>query len=495
MFRHFSHWRFLMKHLKIPDWQPLEQSSLPLYRQIYCLIKDKIQTGEWPVGSLLPAQRKLAEAWGIHRSTLVTALEELIAEGFLTTKMGSGTRVANATWSLYANPQINWNSYVASGIALQNQPIIQEINHLEFHSNLIRLGTGELHPSLLPTNDLKEIMKESAKKIDAFGYGEPKGLYCLREQISRHLKKSGITASPNSILVVSGALQAIHLVCFGLLTPSARLLLEQPSYLYSLRLFQSLHMRAFGIALDPEGIDTALLRILLQKHAYSLLYTIPTFHNPTGTLMSTKRRLELLELCAQYRLPILEDDSYSSLWLEEPPPVSLKSMDMHGSVLHIGSLSKSIGPGLRIGWITGPEPIIDKLADLKMQNDYGSSRLSEFVAAEWFAANLQDRHLQTLRHQLLERRQAMLTSLNMHFSGIASWKVPKGGFYIWLNLQRSMTPAKLFKRALKAGILLNPGNLYDTLDQNHLRLSYAYASPKELADGLLKLAALLQTQT
>lgn len=482
-----------MKHLQIPLWQPSEQNGIPLYRQIYFYLKEKIQTGEWPAGSALPPQRKLAEAWGVHRSTLVSALDDLMSEGLINSKRGSGTRIANTFRPLYAPSQINWNSYVDSGAMLQNQPIIQEINHLEFNSKLIRLGTGELHPSLLPTNDLKDLVKNCAKKIDSFGYGEPKGLYRLREQISQHLKKNGITASPNSILVVSGALQAIQLVCFGLLPPNARLLLEQPSYLCSLRLYQSLHMRALGVGLDENGIQPALLQSLLQKYACALLYTIPSFQNPTSTVMSAGRRLEILNLCRQHRLPILEDDTYGNLWLDGPPPSPIKSMDHHGSVLYIGSLSKSVGPGLRIGWITGPEPIIDKLADIKMQNDYGSSRLSETVAAEWFAANLETRHQKNLRLQLLQRRQVMLSCLNMHFSSLASWNIPKGGFYIWLKLRRPIAPARLFQRALKIGLLLNPGILYDTLDQNHLRLSYAYANPDELKFALPKLSALLQS--
>ncbi len=209
--------------------------------------------------------------------------------------------------------------------------------------------------------------------------------------------------------------------------------------------------------------------------------------------MSLKRRHELLDVCREMRLPIIEDDVYRELWLNEtPPPPPLKALDTSGNVLYIDSLSKSVGPGLRIGWIVGPEPVIAKLADIKMQNDYGSSCLSQWVAAEWFANHLHEAHLNDLRSDLRQRQQVVCTLLSAHFGDIATWTIPDGGFYLWLTLHQPISLHSLFKSALAHNILINPGNLYDSMSNTHLRLSYAYAKIADLQFALPKLAELIK---
>lgn len=475
------------------DWLPNKKDQLPLYKQIFAYIKNKISTGQWPIHTKLPPQRELAIKLQVNRSTIRIALDELIAEGLLESKAGSGIWVANNTWSIITTEKkVNWNSYVSAGFYLPNLPFIQEINRLEFDESLIRLGTGELSPHLIPTSELNTILKSLPDKIDSFGYEEPKGLLYLRQQISKQLEKIGIFASPASIMIVSGALQALQLICFGLLPKDANILLEKPSYLMSLKLFQSMNLNFSELPLDSEGIQIEPF-IYQQKHKeHSLLYTIPTFHNPTGTLMSEKRRHELLTACQTSRLPILEDDVYRDLWLDAPPPPPLKAIDTNGSVIYIDSLSKAISAGLRIGWIVGPEPVIEKLADIKMQNDYGSSCLSQWAAAEWFANGYHERHLQTLRQELILRRSAASEILNQNFKDIATWTLPQGGFYIWLHLIKPISMHQLFKNALVEKILINPGSIYDNLSNNHLRISYSYADIPDLKAGLTKLAHVIK---
>jgi GntR family transcriptional regulator, regulator for abcA and norABC len=212
------------------NWKPDKSSPTPLYIQIKEYIKEKIETGEWAVGTKIPPQRKLAEALGVNRSTIVAALEELIAEGLLEGKSGSGTKVINNTWSLMTStPPPDWNSYVQAGIHHPNLPTIQEINKAEFDPNMIRLGTGELSPDLFPRKMMKQVFKRLPDRIDSLGYEEPKGLLFLREQLSRYLKTHGIEASPSSILIVSGALQALQLISLGLLQRGSTIFLEKVS--------------------------------------------------------------------------------------------------------------------------------------------------------------------------------------------------------------------------------------------------------------------------
>lgn len=473
------------------DWKPVKKDALPLYRQIYLYIRDKIRSGQWPANSHLPAQRLLAARLGVNRSTLCTALNELTADGYLKSRQGSGIIVSDAAWPELSAASRSWNERLSTDAYLSNQPMIQRINELEFEPAMIRLGTGELAPELFPNEELRTLIRETAPKITSFGYQEPQGLLYLREQISRHLEKSDIHVPPAGILIVSGALQALQLICFGLLAPHDAMFVERPSYLLSLKLFRSLQLHFSELPMTNDGLSLESLYLQQKKRRHALLYTIPSFHNPTGALMPLTQRQKLLSFCQEARLPIIEDDVYRDLWLDECPPPTLKAMDTGNLVLYISSLSKTIGPGLRLGWIVGPEPIIRRLADLKMQHDYGSSTLSQWVAAEWLRQDLESQHLSHLRSHLRERRALALDCLQRDFSDIAEWQTPKGGFYIWLHLNTPVSMHQLFKAACKKHILLNPGTIYDSLSNQHLRISYAYASPQELEKGLAILAELL----
>ncbi len=477
------------------DWQPLRHTALPLYRQIYLYIRGKIQSNQWTDGTLLPSQRLLAKKLQINRSTLLLALDELRADGYITSRRGSGIFVNSSAWSELAAAARSWNTRLSTDAFLSNQPMIQQINELEFDPKMIRLGTGELAPELFPNTVLKRLIAETAPKIDSFGYQEPLGLLPLREQVSLHLKKRGITAASSNILIVSGALQALQLICFGLLAPKDAMFVERPSYLLSLKLFRSLQLHFSEIPMTNCGLSLPSLRQQQKAHRHALLYTVPTFHNPTGILMPLEKRHALLHFCQETRLPIVEDDVYRDLWLDKEPPAPLKALDNSGLVLYVSSLSKTIGPGLRIGWIAGPEPIIRRLADLKMQHDYGSSTLSQWVAAEWLRKDLESLHLNNLRNNLRQRRTITLQCLQEYFSKIASWNIPTGGFYIWLKLKNPVSMPQLFKAACSRNILLNPGTIYDQQSNQHLRISYAYAKPNDIRYGLQQLAKLLSEKS
>lgn len=475
-------------------WQPSRQSATPLHVQITQYIRDKIIGGEWPVGTRIPSQRKLAEAFNVNRSTIVTALDELTAAGMLKGCKGGGTRVINHTWgALAATPPTNWEAYVKSGIHRPNLPAVQEINRAEFHPGIIRLGTGELSPDLLPQREMSALLHRVADRISHLGYGEPMGEPLLRELLAARLQQLGIAASSSSVLIVSGALQALQLISVGLLERGSTVLVERPSYLYSVPVFQSAGMKLRGVPMDQDGIRTDLVGAYARQYNASLLYTIPTFHNPSGTMMSEKRRSQLMDVSEASGLPVIEDDVYRDLWLDAPSTRPLKAQDRTGNILYLGSLSKTISPGLRIGWIAGPQPVLERLADIKMQSDYGSSALSQQVAAEWLNSGMYEQHVQQVREQLRERRAAMLNCLDKYFTGIASWNTPAGGFYIWLKLHAQLSARTLFDQALRQRILINPGHLYDREANQYIRLSYAFASIQEMERSLARLAAIIKS--
>ncbi len=475
------------------DWKANPHDAIPLYRQLANHCRSLIASGQWPAGFRLPPQRRLAEELGINRSTVALALSELNAAGLLTSRVGSGVYVSNDSWSLLGEPPPpDWRRYEAAALQPPNQPTVQAINQNEFRPGIIRLGTGELAPELHPQAEMSRCLKKLSQNLPPLGYEEPKGLQTLRQALSKRLAQLNIAAAPDSILIVSGALQAFQLISLGLLPPGANILLEQPSYLFSLPLFAPLTNRLNGLETDQNGLLPSALSKRQKEQPASLLYTIPCFHNPTGITMSESRRDEIMALCRSFRLPVLEDDVYRDLWLDAPPPLPLKSRDDSGAVLYLGSLSKTLSPGLRIGWLAGPEPVISRLADLKMQFDYGASSLSQLVAAHWLEGDAYDLHLEKLRCDLRLRRQSALAALQEHLADLADWQTPSGGFYIWLTLRQPLSLAKLFRAALEEGILLNPGYLYDPFANRQLRLSYSYAKPEDFKAALKTLSALLR---
>ncbi|WP_234121811.1 aminotransferase-like domain-containing protein [Clostridium hydrogenum] len=473
------------------DWKPKKGISEPVYRQIVNYVKSKIASGEWNVGLRLPSQREMAKIFDVNRSTVVEAMEELKADGLIAAKSKGGTVIINNTWSLLASiPPPNWESYIRSGMHEPNIKTIQVINKLEYEDSIVRLGTGELSPELLPKEMIRKVILNVSNKMISLGYERPKGSIELRQAISNYVKKFGIEASPESILIVSGSLQALQLISMSILHKGSSVLIERPSYVKSLHVFESSGIKLKGLAMDNDGVRPS--EILKNTKEASLLYTIPTFHNPTGKVMSQKRREEILKLCTKERLPIIEDDAYRELYLEGNPPQSLKSMDKNGIVLYMGTISKVLAAGMRIGWLIGPEAVIERLADVKMQTDYGASSLSQYFATEWISSGLHEKYLQQLREKLKIKRDFTISILNMYFKDIAEWNVPSGGFYIWLNLKYKIDIEKLFYDACKIGILINPGYMYDFNKNYNIRISYSYASVKEIEEGLKKLSWLIK---
>ncbi|WP_202078788.1 PLP-dependent aminotransferase family protein [Caldalkalibacillus salinus] len=463
------------------------------YKQIIKYILEKITRGEWTIGSKIPSQRALAKLFDVNRSTVITALEELTADGLLEAKVGQGTIVANNTWTLIsAKKPVNWNKNISLGIHQASMSIVQIINETEANARYIQLGKSELSPDLFPITTMKQIMTKVTEQLTPLSYEQPKGNLELREAICAYLEKKGIYTSPASVLVVSGALQALQLISIGLLSRGSTIFLEQPSYLYSLSVFQSAHMKLYGLPMDQQGIVPQEIEHVSMPQEKSVLYTIPTFHNPTGTLMPENRREALMNICEKEQTPMIEDDVYGDLWLDTPPPPPLKSYDKYGSVLYIGSLSKTLSAGFRIGWMVGPESVIDRLSDLKMQTDYGSSSLSQKVAKEWLVSGLYEQHLTFVREELKKRRAATLEALRKELTGMATWQAPQGGFFIWIKVLMPIHNKSLFEKALTEGLLLNPGSIYAQQHGVYLRLSYGYASIEDIREGIRRLGLILR---
>lgn len=239
-------------------------------------------------------------------------------------------------------------------------------------------------------------------------------------------------------------------------------------------------MRMISVQRDDNLTNT--LQVAKRKRQ-SLFYCVPTLHNPTGRNWTIEERQALYNTCKQLQIPIIEDDVYHELLFESSYP-ALKSFDQSGQVLYVGSFSKTLSPGLRIGWVVAPEPVIQRLADIKMQTDYGSSAVSQEIVAQWLETGLYESHIPQLREQLKLRATFVEEILEQQFQYITTWEMSEGGFYIWLRFNEPIVNKAFFLNLLKKNVFINPGYIYDTSDLHHILLSYAYASIEELKEGL-----------
>ncbi len=475
-------------------WKPDRNIDIPLYKQIYDFFILKISNGEWSIGSKMPSQQAMAKKFGVNRSTIVEVYDELKSEGLIQSKTKSGTIIINNTWSiLTSNAPLDWNKKISNSLHEPNLNIIQIINDVESSNDYIRLGAGELAKNMMPSKYLKDIFHKVADSITYMGYDDPKGLLELREEVVKYLAKKGIITDSSKILIVSGALQALNLISTGLLSQGATILTEKPSYLQSLTLFDSHYIDLNSVDTDKNGISIDKLTGKIATKKPELLYIIPNYQNPTGILTSDSRRTELLKLCEKERLAIIEDDVYGELWFDTPPPPPLKARDKNGNVVYIGSISKTLSAGMRVGWIVGNENVINRLADIKMQTDYGSSNISQWICTEFLRTGAYESFASEIRQELKYKRDRMLSILEMYFKDIATWNKPSGGLYIWLKLKTPIPQYKLFETCYKEKLVINPGYLYDDNDKSSLRLSFASLSLEELEEGLVALSNIIRT--
>jgi len=473
-------------------WQPDRSSKVSLTDQIVSYIKNRIYKGDWMCGDILPSQRALSQVLCVNRSTVVEALSKLNALGVIESQVGKGTVISNNSWSiLLSSSTPDWQNYITKSIHKSNNPIIQSINKYEFQEDIIRLSTGEISSDLMPHDSISTVLHHLADIKVAYNYLEPLGLLELRTELCEYLKRYNLNIKPSEILIVSGSLQALQLISVSLLGKDSTVLVEENSYVKSLKVFEYEKMAMKSVPTDREGPIPWLID---EKRIgdNTLLYTIPTFHNPTGNTMSTSRRLELLDWCKHHHLPIIEDDAYRELYFDDVPPLPIKSYDESGNVLYLGSISKSLAPGFRIGWVIGPESIIERLGDIKMQSDYGASSISQWMLTYLLRDGHYEKHLDILRKELKDRCLHLNLLLEKYFNDLASWEVPKGGFYIWLKLNNSISTDQIFDLALKEKLLINPGHIYAFKKHTCIRLSYCYATKEQLTIGISKLSTIIR---
>lgn len=408
----------------------------PAYRQIVHYIEARVLSGELPPGTQLPTERKLAEQLRVNRSTVSVAYDELRAKGLIRSIQGSGTRISEDAWGLdFRSP--DWMGYMSQGIFQPTLPMVRRIWEENRRSTNINLARGEMSSELWPTEPLKTLMAQLPAHVQ-LGYGDPRGEESLRSAVSKHLASEyGLNVSDNRILITAGSQQGLLLVTQSLLRPGDAVALEKPSYAYSLPLFASAGVRMFPIPVDDEGLLPDEVVTMYRKHKICMVFITPTYQNPTGTTLTPERRRRLIDICTDLRIPIVEDDAHGALTLDGSPQPPQPLAAMAGAdqqVIYLGTLSKTFAPGLRVGWMAGPQSVIERIAAIREQMDFGISGITQAIAEQVLASSIWEQNVGRLRSALTERRNIMVDAVNRHFGDEIAFVAPQGSYHIWGKL-------------------------------------------------------------
>lgn len=473
------------------EWKVNRASKKPIYKQIADFVEQGISTGEYSSESMLPSERVLAKELGVNRSTVVAAYDELQSHGIVERKKGSGTRISTDIWGVSRKRIPNWGRYVEGGSFLPNLPFIQQIQSETRKNNLINLSSGELSPNLWPSEQFSSIFTNHPF-LESLGYDHPKGNASLRETISAHVSTyRHIQIPSSSILITSGAQQALHLIVQCLLKPGDAIAIENPSYFYSLPLFRSAGLKIYYLQVDQDGVSPDDIVDLYKKHRIRMVFLNPDYQNPTGINLHPRRRKKILDISSEFGIPIVEDDPYSLTSFDGKKISTLKSMDDNGTVLYVSSLSKIVASGLRIGWIMGPPQVIDRLADAKQQIDFGHSIFPQWVADAFLKDPYFDIHISMLRQELRERCREAVSSLEEFLHDEIEFIPPKGGIHIWGRLKTKVNENQLLEEAMNRGVSFIPGSVHGT-GKGYVRFTFGREEPARIREGISRFAEALK---
>lgn len=470
------------------EWKPDKQSDIPIYQQIANYIQKRIAYGEYPPGTVLPSERSLAKEFNVNRGTIISAYDVLYSNGMVERIKGSGTKVNTDVWGLSRTRIPNWDLYVERGSFLPNLPLFQHIREEVHEKNLINFASGELAHDLMPYDLFREIL--SRHEFDqSLGYEHPQGNLILRERIVDHLEEfKNIKCSSQSVLITSGAQQALHLIIRCLLNPGDAIAYEDPSYAHSLPAFRAAGLKTFKLPVGKDGLNPEDILLLYNKHKIKMIFLNPVFQNPTGTVLSLERRKRVLSISKDYGIPVVEDDPYSLLsFCEGTNTSTLKSLDKSGTVLFISSLSKLAASGLRIGWIIGPDNVIQRLADAKQQIDFGHSIFPQWIAAEYLVSDSFKENLDSLIYKLIEKRNILTNALKEKLSNHLEFRIPEGGIHLWCRLlNKEINEYKLLEEALRNGVAFVPGSLLGS-QKGYIRLTFGRVETHLIKEGVMRL--------
>jgi 2-aminoadipate transaminase len=371
-----------------------------------------------------------------------------------------------------------------------NPSVIREILKVTEKPGIISFAGGLPSPKTFP---IAEFAAACAKVLAQDGqaalqYAASEGFPALREWVAKSLPWE---VNPSQVLITTGSQQALDLIAKILIDKDSRVLVETPTYLGALQAFTPMEPQFVSVASDAEGVDIADLKA--KASGAQFLYVLPNFQNPTGSTMSEARRAALSNAAAELGLPIVEDNPYGDLWFDAPPPLPLTARNPKGCI-YMGSFSKTLAPGLRLGFLVAPKALYPKLLQAKQAADLHTPSFNQRMVAEVLKDGFIDRHVPTIRALYKQQRDAMLAALQAHMPQVVRWNEPDGGMFLWVQLPAHINTLPLLDKAVARNVAFVPGAAFYAHNPQHntLRLSFVTATAEQINIGIAALAQVIK---
>jgi 2-aminoadipate transaminase len=401
------------------------------------------------------------------------------------------------------SPEIIFDPYTklySEASTLIRSSDIRDLLSITGRSDIISFGGGLPYIGGLPPEEFSRVMNDVLREgfTEAFQYGETEGLEILKSRLVEVMAEEGLSAEPEHVLITTGSQQALDLIGRIFIDPGDTIVMEAPTYVGALAAFCTNGPRIITIPLDDMGMRVDLLEEELGRAnapAPKFVYVVPNFQNPAGVTMQKSRRDELIELAEKRDLLIIEDNPYGLLRFEGKPEKTLASRAPH-RVVYLGTLSKIVSPGIRIGWVMAPAPVVEKLAVLKQSADLCSSNLNQMFAEAYLGQDIWKKNLENQKNIYRSRRDAMLKSLEKHFPKEARWTHPQGGLFVWATLPEYLDTSKMLPLAIEQKVAYVPGTAFypDYSGANHMRLNFSFPPEEQVVQGIKRLGKVIRKE-
>ncbi len=385
------------------------------------------------------------------------------------------------------------------------QSEIRELLKYASSDDVISFGGGMPNPQAFAIDDLKEIIDYLVENHgkDVFQYGSTAGIVTLRKEISKMLSETEkIKVSENNIIVTSGSQQGLYASAKVLCDPFDPVITEMPTYIGALSAYNANKVDIHGVEMDDDGIMTEKVEDEIRSLKSSgkppkFIYVIPTFQNPSGRTMSLERRKHLLEISEENDIPIIEDNPYGELRYSGRRIPSIKSLDKNDSVVYMGTFSKIMTPGLRIGFIAGPQDFVDRINLLKQALDLATNTLSTYIAAEYLSRGIMKKQIPKSIDLYRRKRDIMLRALADHFPDDSEWTKPDGGMFLWARVNSRIDTTLMAKEAISRGVMYVSGSaFYPHMERrDEMRLNFTFPTDEKIEEGIKRLASLIREKT
>ncbi len=466
----------------------------PIYRQLIRHIRAQIESGILSAGTRLPASRDLAQQLNISRISVVNAYAELRAEGFLSAHAGRGTFIAGDANNA-PNPSENGNGHSKNSI--QEAPTtpdrsLRDMMRLARKPGIISFAQGSPPGDFFPMQHVRDAINSVLDRdgAKAMGYEIAEGYAPLRNAVRDYVSGLGIHCSPDQVLITGGTQQACDMVVQALLSEGDLLVTENPTYLGMIDIARTRRVQIHGIDVDEDGIRLDMLENFILDNRPKLIYVMPTFQNPTGSVMPLHRRRQLLNLANHYQIPVLEDGVYHELRFEGEALPPLKALDETGIVIHASGFTKMMLPGLRIGYIITDNHHYERLVRVKQAADISTPSLNQRTMHLMIQRGILAQQLERNNRELKRRRDVAISAATKHLPPGSRWNVPDGGLYLWVNLPKNgPTSAEVYITAIHMGAAYAIGSVFYTNNcgSHRMRINFSAQKPADIEDGLRRI--------